>query len=114
MIDKKYHYYLLSLVKAHSPAQRKKLILAADNKIIQIISEIAYNILKGNVKLSDAQLNKLRGKYRPILRRLSDKNISFKKKQIYLANRQKGEFIPFIVPLISTLAGGLLSSILNK
>lgn len=112
MIPKKYHYFLYALAKAHSPEQRKRLLAAADPEIIKIIIEIAYNILEGNISLTKSQKRKLYP-YRNCFHLLTDKQCSLKKKQTTLVN-QKGGFLPFLIPIISTLAGGLLGSIFKK
>ena len=86
MIPEKFHYYLLALAKAHTRGQRKKLILAADPKIINIISEIALNILRGNIQLTSQQLQSLRP-YSKSINRLVDRRLTQASKRKLLVNQ---------------------------
>lgn len=112
MIPDKYHYYLYALAKAHSIAQRKRLILAADPQIIKLLCEIALNILEGNIKLTPTHINRLKP-FRTSIRRLVRQNLKLKEKQKKLSN-QKGGFLPLLIPAIASIAGGLLGSVFRK
>jgi hypothetical protein len=98
---KKYLPILRLLAKA-TPYKRKKILLAADTKLIQVIIECCYNTLNGNVKLSKQKINKLK-RHSKVLRNLSKvtKN-THTKKQILV--QQGGAFLPLILPsIISSL-----------
>ena len=112
MIPEKFHYYLLALAKAHTAEQRRRLIIAADPQIIELICEIAFNLIRGNIEVTEHQMKQL-SPHRAILRKLVKKNISLQRKKHILAN-QRGGFLPFLIPIISSLAGGLLGKIFNK
>lgn len=112
MIPEKFHYYLAALAKAHTRAQRRRLIEGADPKIIKLICEISHNILQKNVNISPSQFDHLKS-YRHCMRKLINRKLPIENKKKILIN-QKGGFLSLLIPIISSLAGGLLGTIFNK
>jgi hypothetical protein len=83
--------------------KRDFLVENASRDNINAISEIALNTLHGNVPLTTKQKKSLY-KHRSTIRKLSNKRLSKKKKQILLV--QKGGILPALVaPILSVLAG---------
>ena len=105
---KKHGAMVLAIAKSPTPL-RKKLIRDVPDQVIQCISECCSNVLKGNVKLTSAQMQRLRSK-RQQLRTLADKSVTIPKKKKVL--NQTGGFLPFIVPLLGkAIVGGALSAL---
>lgn len=90
---------------------RKRLINKASRDNIDSLSEIALNILKGNVSLSPQHKKKLK-KHKEKLRNLAQKNISFKKRKGLLV--QRGGFLPLLLAPALSLLGGLAGRALGK
>ena len=102
---------LLYLYRAR-PRIIKAVIKEADSSLINAISELAVNVLKGTVPLSSRQKAKLKA-YKSQLRRLVEKRTSLLQKKTIV---QKGGFLPallgpltkLLIPLASTVFGGIL------
>lgn len=80
---------------------------AQDNKkggFLDCLAEIAYNVLKGNVKLTPQQHRRLRPHRQP-LRTLASKRASRKSKTRAI---QKGGFLAALIPTIVGALGALL------
>ena len=100
--------YLRLLSKLEKPSKRNQLIDIGNKDNINAICQCIRNVLKGNIHLKDHEINKLR-KYKNTLFTLAKKNTSLiKKKQ---ALKQRGGFLPFLLPLAVDLIGGLLGKI---
>jgi len=80
--------YLELIANENSNTQRSKLIKRAKNCVINAISEIVLNCLKGNIPLKNCHFNKL-SKYKNFLRKLSKKS-SVKQKKKYIIQSGKG------------------------
>lgn len=100
---------VLSVIKHINSLPRKQqeqFVKCCDKSDISCICECAKNILRGNIKLSQSQLSKLR-KHKAALRSLSLKGTSLKTKRKIL---QKGGFLgQLLVPAIT-----LLTSLFNR
>ena len=84
---------------------KRQYVKRCNRQFIDCVSECAKNVLKGNVPLSNAQMNKLRSR-RQDLRALSVKKTSLTKKRKII---QKGGFLSaLLAPALSVLAGLLL------
>ena len=106
---KKHGSMVLALTQA-PPHFRKKMLKDAPKELINCISECCQNILKGNVPLSKAQLQKLKSK-RELLRHLADKSISVQKKKQYL--NQKGGILPLLklAPILAPTIAKIIADI---
>ena len=90
---------LKALAKAH-PHVCQAILKGADKDLLKCLSECAYNILRGNVKLTAAEKARLT-KYKQKLRKVSDKKTSLKKKQKLV---QSGGFLPaLLAPLLTSV-----------
>jgi 3-dehydroquinate synthetase len=76
-------------------------------EVIKALSEVAYNILRGNINISGEQKKKLL-KYKHILRKLARKQYSCQQKR-KIIQRGGGAFLPLLLPVI----GSLLASIIK-
>jgi len=99
--------FLPTLRRIHRMGEKAKrqYVKRCNRQFIDCVSECAKNVLKGNVPLSNAQMNKLRSR-RQDLRALSVKKTSLTKKRKII---QKGGFLSaLLAPALSVLAGLLL------
>jgi hypothetical protein len=105
--------FLKDLATAHHQ-KRKKIINSCSDDNINALSEIAYNTLRGNLKLTPLQLKKLK-KHRVQVRKLAQKSLSAIRKRKLL--HQQGGFLPFLLtPFLSALgsiAGKIISNSLG-
>ena len=101
---------LEALAKAKGK-KRIKLIAEAKSCIIKAISELAKNCIVGNVKLEDCEFDKLK-KYQNILRKISTKSTSLKKKRQIIS--QNGGFLPLLIPPALSVVAGLVGDQLGK
>ena len=97
----KKHLPELQVLAKCRPRQRKRFLKHAHKDLINCISEVCTNTLKGNVPLKPAQKKAL-VRYKGYLRQVADKRNSNKKRREILV--QKGGFIgALITPLLSAL-----------
>lgn len=91
---------------------REKILRSCDDNLIEVISEIAQNILNGNIQLNEKQKNFLK-KYKKELRLLKQYNI--KKKPVRNKRKflvQRGGFIQAIIgALLSSAVGALIDKL---
>ena len=74
------HFEFLSYLKKISPRRQKQFIKQADRPILEALSEIALNLIKKNVSLTSAQIEKLRP-YEEQIYQLSLRKHSINKKK---------------------------------
>lgn len=94
---------VLRTIKHMNEKNRQRVIAKCNSDLIDCFCECALNVLKGNVPLKKAQLNKLR-REKQNLRQLARKRVSLKKKRKIL---QKGGFLGALLPPVLALLGGL-------
>lgn len=97
---------MMELLYKATPGMRRVIVCGASADFIDALCEIALNVLRGNIPLTEKQYAQLKKK-RGIIRLVADKNVKHlnKKKRI----NQSGGFllpllgaaIPFITSLIS-------------
>jgi len=107
LVPKSYHPMLLALTAA-KPKVRNLVLKSLDTGTIRILAQIAANILHGNIPLHPTQRRKL-GRFRRVLAILRDKYTSIEQKRKALI--QQGGFLPLLIPIISSIAGALVSRI---
>jgi len=91
------HYRNLHALKDAHPKLRRAIIANSNKDLSKSISELALNVLRGNVKLSNCKKRKLH-KFRRQLRTAVDKHVPLaRKKKLIL---QSGGFL---VPLLSVV-----------
>src|SRR5277367_157778 len=101
MMTKQYIPYLqLLALKKLNPKIKK--ILISQPAILAAVSECIFNVLRGNVKLSDKQKSKL-DKHKKVLRILATKSVSKLKKRKILQQNGGGAFLPFLIPAALSL-----------
>lgn len=94
--------YLLYTINQASPQLRKAILKNCPSSFIKTISEICFNVLKGNCHLDKKTLNVLK-KYKKKLRSLASCSSSAHSKRSHLVQSGNG-FLPFILaPLIGEL-----------
>ena len=102
----------LKVLRSAKPAQRKSILLAADDDLILAICEIVDNVLRGNVKLTSTQKTKL-SKYKKAMRYTAAHKVSKKNKRQVLTT-QRGGFLPLILGPALALVAGLLGEAIGK
>jgi SAM-dependent MidA family methyltransferase len=106
----KKHIDELKVLKKAKRKLRQNILEAADNQLIRCLCECCYNVLNGNVKLSQKQKKTLQ-KHKHHLRNLSAKKTSQKKRRAILV--QNGGFLPALLAPILSVATTLISQLLN-
>lgn len=96
--------YLTLLATSKEAKRRKALLEIASRTEIDAISECLLNILSGKVKIPPKKLHHLR-KIKRHLRDLTNKRCSFKKRKQIL--KQKGGFLPTLLPIALSVLGSL-------
>jgi hypothetical protein len=89
---------------------RKAILQKADRELVDAICECVFNILEGNINLTEAQKKDLY-KYRHILRKLVDKSNLKNKKKLLV---QHGGFLQYLIPAAIGGISQIISSIINK
>ena len=107
VIPKSYHPMLLALASA-KPRVRNLILKSLDSATIKILAQIAANLLHGNIPLDSQQQVKLK-KFRRLLAILRNKYTSVEHKRQALI--QQGGFLPFLIPIISSIAGAILGRV---
>jgi hypothetical protein len=103
----KYASYLRKLYRA-SPKAKKVLLKSTkkDNEFVKCLCECAKNIIKGNVKLTTAQREKI-CRRKQSFRKLSLKKTPLKEKRRIV---QSGGFLGALLGPIISILGGLFGS----
>lgn len=104
---KKHSPVLYYLAKCKQPAANS-IIQKAEPELIDCVSDICHNILKGNAKLSTTQKQKL-SKYKQQIRKIANKTTTRRQKRKLI---QKGGFLGTILaPLLGGLIGPLIKGL---
>jgi len=100
------HAAILQALCHLTSEQRIAILKKADPKLVRCICECALNILRGNVPLKQPYKQRLR-RYAAILRRLADKNNSWRCKKRLIV--QRGGFLPLLLaPILGTVLSRLI------
>ena len=100
------HAAILQALCHLSSEQRIAILKKADPKLVKCICECALNILRGNVTLKQPYKQRLK-RYAHILRRLANKNDSWKNKKRLIV--QRGGFLPLLLaPILGTVLSRLI------
>lgn len=105
VIPPSYHPMLLALASA-KPKVRAQLLQCLDAGTIQVLGQIVANILQGNIPLHKNQRRRMR-KYKRVMSILRNKYSPIEHKREALI--QQGGFLPLLLPIISSIAGALIS-----
>jgi len=107
----KKHIHILKILSDAHPSVIKAILRGADKELNQCFGSCAHNILRGNIPLSPAQKARLT-RYKKELRGVANRKTSQKARKKLL---QKGGFLgALLTPLISSLAGSVLSGIIGR
>ena len=92
---------------------RKKMIQESPKEVIDCVGECCINLIKGNVRLTNAQKNQLRARKQHI-RLLSSKQVPLDTKK-KIINQKGGALLGFLLkPLIAPIIGSVLGEIIKK
>ena len=98
--------FLKKLKVCRNLTKRKRLLANGGRTLQKILREIAFNVLKGNIKLTKRQLSNLK-RHKKAVRLLASKTPSVKRR---LKVEQKGGFLSaLIAPVLTALASSVLS-----
>ena len=95
---------LETLVNAN-PKLKKAIIQHASPDLVTAISEIALNMLKGIIKLTPQQKQRL-SRYKKEFRSLAKKTLSVKKKRKILVQKGTGAGLAVLLPIALSLLAG--------
>lgn len=95
---------LLEVLKNASPKLQRAILKNSDSKLIDALSEICFNYLKGNVKSTDTHFKKLK-KYKTTIRKLGGSCNKKVCKRKVLLQSGSGFFGLLLAPLVTELAG---------
>jgi hypothetical protein len=103
---------LLKLLSDKNIKKRYKnaIIKHADRNLIKAIEDSVYNLLKGNTKYQDSDLQNLT-KYKHTLRNLIQKSNLKKKKKILV---QRGGFLQYVLPAVITGLSTIVGELVKK
>ena len=92
---------------------RKKMIQESPKEVIDCVGECCINLIKGNVRLTNAQKNQLRARKQHI-RLLSSKQVPLDT-QKKIINQKGGALLGLLLkPLIAPIIGSVLGAIIKK
>lgn len=97
---------MLYALKNASPKLRNVILKNAPSEIIKTLSEIAYNIIHGNVEIC-GKTHKCLSKYKRVLRKFSSPQTNITRKRKLIVNQIGG----WVTPLM-TIIGTILSKYL--
>lgn len=101
------HLPLLKRIKKIGPQKRQEILETADDELIKCLCECAKNTLYKRVPLSKFQLKQL-SQHKQILRQLTDKKVSVKKKRKNILKQGGGFLLPLIAPILAAVVQGLI------
>ena len=106
------NFQFLKNLNSCSGYKRKKILKTCTKDNINALTEVAHNVLKGNVTI-DSEDKKAIKRHRDKVRNLAKKRVSFKKKRQQLT--QKGGFLPRLLrPTLKFLAAVGASAVANS
>jgi hypothetical protein len=97
----------LRVLAKSNPKLRRAILKCCNPELIKAVCEVALNVLKGVVPVSEQQKKKLK-RYKRVLRALTDKKVSITKKREFL-NQTGGNFLPFLIPPVLSVLASLIS-----
>ena len=101
------HHAILKLIAEINPKYRKAVLLHADKKLIDAVSEAAENVLKARVPLDPKSKRRL-SFHKRALRALAKRG-SLKSKRKLLVQKG-GALFSILAPLVASALGTLISS----
>ena len=93
---------LLKVLVIANPKLKKAIIKHASPNLVTAISEIALNMLKGVIKLTPQQKQRL-SRYKKEFRSLAKKNVSVNRKRKLLIQKGGGAGLALLLPLAISL-----------
>ena len=103
--------YLKKISSAKSVQQRNKLIKEAKSCVVDAISEIALNCLKGNIPYKQCDFKKL-AKYKHLLREISRHKSVVNRKKLII--QRGGQLMSLLIPTAIALIDSIVSHLTNK
>ena len=92
---------------------RKKMIQESPKEVIDCVGECGINLIKGNVRLTNAQKNQLRARKQHI-RLLSSKQVPLDTTKKKIINQKGGALLGLLLkPLIAPIIGSFLGEIIK-
>jgi hypothetical protein len=101
---------ILQTLQQTRPRERATILEGVDSDIIRALCDMCLNVLRGNVPLTTSQMQRLK-RHKQTLRSMATRRIPLITKRKLI--RQRGGFLPLLLPIIASAVGGLLSSSAN-
>jgi len=89
---------------------RRAVLAKADKKLVNVICEVVYNVLKRNISIPEHVRTRL-FKHKKLLRKLCEKSKFCSKKKILV---QHGGFLQFLIPAVIGGLAQIISSYVSR
>jgi site-specific DNA-adenine methylase len=101
----KSNYHELQVLRRASPELKKAIISNCNKELLNAISEIALNVLQGNIELPVLSRQKLR-KHKTALRELADRRKQLRRSAVKrrVLNQRGGFLLPLLGAVLPTIA----------
>ena len=96
----KRHILFLQLLKESAPKERRAMLNRVGNDFYKLLTEIIFNLLHGNVPVSNATIHHL-ARYKGSLRTLSDRTVSFARKRTLFSRIADSALFHLLIPIIT-------------
>ena len=103
----KKHVPLMEYLKTLSEKEQRLFLKSASRPLLRAFAEIALNIVKRQLPLSNTDIKRLKKHENEIIQLSKRKHSHEKRKQILM----KGGFLPSLLSLLPTLVTGILTSL---
>ena len=90
----------LQALKESAPKERKAMLSSVSNDFYKLLTEIIFNLLRGNVPVSNTTIHHLR-RYKGTLRTLSDRSVSFARKRTLFCRLADSALFHLLLPIIT-------------
>lgn len=101
---------LLHALYRATPLKRRDILAHGSPDFFRALSEIALNILNGNIPLSPSQYKKLK-KHKKLVRLLTNKKTAIRRKRQTLMKQSGGFLLPLLsaaIPILGNILGGII------
>ena len=102
----------LQAINSADKNQRAVLLQNASPCLIQLLAECGLNVLKGNLKLSDDQYERLKPHRRMLLNVSKSKATVDERRNTFL--KKRGGFLPVILPILLSALSGFAGQAVSK
>ena len=90
----------LQLLKESAPKERRAMLNRVGNDFYKLLTEIIFNLLHGNVPVSNATIHHL-ARYKGSLRTISDRSVSFDRKRTLFSRLADSALFHLLFPILT-------------